>query len=288
MYGHLSKNLLQRFIRDRILSGGPISVHDSEAGYYSHQMKEFGEDFITAPELCPVFGEMLALWLYNELLNTGYTGPIRLVELGPGTGLLIKDVLGVFSKLKVEQVSVHLVDVSDTCSMDDSGRTLSKTGYPVQWHRSINEIPSDAFTMFIANEFFDALPIHQFRRNSENQWREVYVNLDKDARRFCFMLSKNENIHSKTLLPDHIRSDIEREAWEVCPTAFHILVKMANRFTSHGGFALIIDYGHDGSRLTPSLRAYKNMLRRCLLKNVWFSDLFSKGNFFAKWAFIID
>ncbi|KAI1720240.1 putative s-adenosyl-L-methionine-dependent methyltransferase domain-containing protein [Ditylenchus destructor] len=266
-----SSNLLERFIRDKIRSGGPITVHEymalcsgSAAGYYGHSelrpKESFTSDFITSPELSQVFGEMIGIWIINELLNTGYQGPWQLVELGPGTGTFMKDIL------QMNNLSVHLVEVSQTLTTMQRKKLIStefanvvstSSGVPLHWHKTFDEVPKDKFTVFIANEFFDALPIHQFSRNSEGKWREVYVTLDKSGENFCFMLSRSENIHTKTLLPEYVRDNNSRNHWELSPRTITTALAICDRITSHGGFFLTIDYGHDGSRLHPSLRAYK-------------------------------
>ncbi|KAI1727853.1 putative s-adenosyl-L-methionine-dependent methyltransferase domain-containing protein [Ditylenchus destructor] len=277
-YSAAPNNLLERFIRDKIRSGGPITIHEymalcsgSAAGYYGQTelrpQESFTSDFITSPELSQVFGEMIGIWIINELLNTGYQGPWQLVELGPGTGTLMKDILQVFDKFKTNNLSVHLVEISETLTTMQRNKLIgtesakvasTSSGIPLHWHKTFEEVPKEKFTVFIANEFFDALPIHQFSRNSEGKWREVYVNLDESGENLCFMLSRSENIHTKTLLPEYIRNDNSRNHWELSPRTITTALAICDRITSHGGFFLTIDYGHDGSRLTPSLRAYKN------------------------------
>ncbi|KAI6228152.1 Protein arginine methyltransferase NDUFAF7-like protein, mitochondrial [Aphelenchoides besseyi] len=283
--------LLERFIKDRIRTSGPITVHEfmslasrSAAGYYSQASKNsqiIGPkgDFITSPELSQAFGEIIGIWIYNELSNCGQRGNWQLVELGPGNGTLMADILRTLHTLKVrkedvvyeERLSIHLVERSnsliDTQELQLCGRRSSTTseengyvrknrtkgGIPIFWHDTLETIPQE-FSVFIGNEFLDALPIHMFERK-DSTWCEVYVNLDQQAN-LCFMTSKSENLHTKGLIPTWIREDKQRNKWEVCPEAGSTVTDIAQRIKSYGGFGLFIDYGHNGSRMTTSLRAY--------------------------------
>uniref|UniRef100_A0A7E4VJU3 Protein arginine methyltransferase NDUFAF7 n=1 Tax=Panagrellus redivivus TaxID=6233 RepID=A0A7E4VJU3_PANRE len=276
---------LYYFIRDKIRASGPITVHEymqlavgSGAGYYANrgardEGKIFGSegDFVTSPELCQVFGELLAVWAYYELGNTGHKGQWQLVEMGPGTGQLMADMLGVINRFKEEDnLTVHLVESSDALIDEQEKRlcgSLTKPiegksyvrqsrslfGVPIYWHKDLSDVP-DNFSIYVANEFLDALPIHQFTKTGKG-WHEVYVNLDENNK-FCFMLSKNENLHTKGLIPEHIREE-NRRHWEVSPEAATIVTQVGEKIVENGGFALFVDYGHDGNRKDLSLRAYR-------------------------------
>nr|CAD2209150.1 unnamed protein product [Meloidogyne enterolobii] len=283
-----SENVLERFIIDRIRSTGPISVSEymklcvsSQYGYYAQKAKIFGDgegDFITSPELTQVFGELIGAWLLNELHMTGWEGPWNLVELGPGSGALMVDVLNVLNKLKSDnKLNVYLIEKSAQLIKQQKQifeQQLLNKQISINWFDSIEDIP-EGFTIFISNEFFDALPIHQFVRNKEkpNIWQEVYIQLttsngnveidEEDGqilteKHLCFGLSPGENIHTRAYIPQHIRNDLSRTKWEYSPLATKITLEMIKKFTTNGGFALIIDYGHNGDRKTHSLRAYSN------------------------------
>ncbi|VDN35176.1 unnamed protein product [Gongylonema pulchrum] len=134
-----------------------------------------------------------------------------MVESGPGTGQLMLDLTRVLKQLKHTQVSVHLVETSDALVLQQesllceqqsqfvvdkpyirSNRT--RYDFPVYWYRSVDDIPAK-FSVFICNEFLDALPINQFRKDAEGKWHEVCVALDTNDN-LCFMLSKAENLHT--------------------------------------------------------------------------------------------
>ncbi|KAE9554219.1 hypothetical protein FO519_002583 [Halicephalobus sp. NKZ332] len=281
---------LFHFIKDKIRSTGPITVHEymqlaagSGAGYYYNKNagendKIFGAggDFITSPELTQVFGELVAIWIYNELANTGHRGEWHLVELGPGSGTLMSDILRVMQRFQEDKLTVHLVEISDnlidtqekllcgSVSKNVEGKSyvrksLSLYGVTVYWHKEISDIP-DGFS------------------KSKTSWHEVYVNLNQDGK-LCFMLSKGENLHTKGILPESIKNDESRRHFEVSPEACTIVSQVSDMITKNGGFALFIDYGHDGSRRDLSLRAYHKHQQVNPLENPGRYDLTTDVNF---------
>ncbi|KAM3722728.1 Protein arginine methyltransferase NDUFAF7 [Dirofilaria immitis] len=301
---HYSNQLLH-FIKQKINLNGPMSVADymrltassPVGGYYSHHgNKIFGEkgDFITAPELTQMFGELIGVWCYYELRNTGYNEEWQLVENGPGTGQLMYDITRALKQLRETKGSIHLVETSDALlSQQESllckqpsqfvdGKpyvrcNMTKNGFPIYWYRNVDDIPAK-FSVFISNEFLDALPINQFKRDAEDKWHEVYVNLDKNDK-LCFMLSRSENLHTFGLLPKGIRQDLSIKEWEISIDAGTYINQVADSITKFGGFVLIIDYGHDGTRKDLSLRAYKDHRIVHPLENPGEHDITADVNF---------
>lgn len=188
---------------------------------------------------------------------------MQIIELGAGRGSLIQDFLRVCAHFKLsESTSVHLVEMSPYLSklqsqrlchssntIDENsnlpyyrvGETL--TGVKVFWYQRIQDIPED-FSIIIANEFFDAMPIHKLKKDN-NVWKEVLVDVDLDDQsKLRYVLSKNETPISKlysTLYPNDSRNDVE-----VSPETDIIMNYIAERLERQGGFGLIIDYGHFG------------------------------------------
>ncbi|ETN68709.1 hypothetical protein NECAME_15679 [Necator americanus] len=290
-----SSDVLKRFIVDNIRATGPITVAEymktavsaPSVGYYgsysdaqkASQIRSkktnsmeitclnksflvFGEkgDFITAPELTQLFGELIGVWCYYELANTGHRGPWQLVECGPGTGQLMSDLLSVMEKFQEKNLSVHLVETSDaliqqqeellcggpstSSALSNDGKevvvrkNITKTGFPIFWYKTIDDVP-EAFSVFVSNEFLDALPVHQFSRDDDGTWHEVYINIDKDNE-LCFMRSKGENLHTRGLIPEEIRSDRERNHWECSPEA-GTFVNQVNPLSRPGAIDLTAD-----------------------------------------------
>ncbi|XP_053675293.1 protein arginine methyltransferase NDUFAF7 homolog, mitochondrial [Anopheles nili] len=258
------------------------------AGYYSTKGKVFGTggDFVTAPEIGQIFGELLAVWCINELQKFNYDGKIQLVELGPGKGTLMQDMLRVFEKLGLskDRISVHLVEMSPLLQQvqaerlcngkshrlsideDDSHvqEGTTNSGVSVRWYSDIVDVPK-GFSIVIANEFFDALPVHVFCKKAKEDsaaWKEVLVDIDPKQSEpgFRFIQSSKATPYSVVfgkrfdskahLLKERTRLEISFEAEQ-------IVQNIAKRFEKHGGFGLIIDYGHEGDK-TDTLRSFKN------------------------------
>ena len=163
---------LLALIRQRIQDKGSISIaaymdlalNHPDLGYYHHRQNPFGADgdFVTAPEISQMFGELLGLWLATAWQQAGRPTPFRLVELGPGRGQLMADLLRATAKVPgfVEGADIHLIESSKKLR-DQQRMNLSTT--TVTWHDRLETVPRGPLFL-IANEFFDALPVHQLIR----------------------------------------------------------------------------------------------------------------------------
>lgn len=268
----LSENLYKK-----IQTNGPLNIAQymryvltqPSQGYYMNR-HIFGRsgDFVTSPDISQLFGELIAVWIVNEWKKI-YNKPIQLVELGPGRGSLSNRILQVFKTFGVHRdVSLHLVEVSPSLQVvqkkllcpsgDDSTQKgahydegITTDNVKVFWYESIHEIP-DGFSVVIANEFFDVLPIHKFQKLS-NEWHEVLVDIDslnKDVPRFKYILSKTPEC--KLL----VKSEDPRTHVEISPEALSIIRYLTNFICKNGGFSLIIDYGHMGEK-GDTFRAFR-------------------------------
>ncbi|GAA5936039.1 hypothetical protein JCM3775_003563 [Rhodotorula graminis] len=180
-------------LEETIKTHGPLAVprfmtlclNHPTLGYYTTRTV-FGKegDFVTSPEISQVFGELLAIWYVTQWLAQGSPKRVRVVELGPGRGTLLADILRTFRALPQPSrppiSSIHLVEQSDQLKRVQKAR-LVETGFgetPVEWHADVAAVPQseDEFTILIAHEFFDALPIHIFE-NTQKGWREVLVDI---------------------------------------------------------------------------------------------------------------
>src|SRR5690242_17450009 len=177
-------NALGARIARLIEAQGPISVaqfmtialHDPQAGYYA-TCDPFGArgDFITAPEVSQMFGELLGLWIAQCWHDAGKP-EARFVELGPGRGTLMGDALRVIGKLMPEflaKVDVTLVEISPTLTAIQK-EALVSSGARLQWVAQLGDALADKPLFLIANEFFDALPVRQFVK-TERGWCERMV-----------------------------------------------------------------------------------------------------------------
>ncbi|GLT35397.1 hypothetical protein SLA2020_098540 [Shorea laevis] len=264
--------------------GGPISVAEymeevltnPKAGYYINQ-DVFGAegDFITSPEVSQMFGEMIGVWAMCLWEQMGQPSRVNLVELGPGRGTLMADLLRGASKFKkfTDSLHIHMVECSPTlqklqlhnlkCAQEDNDgqniekRTISTlAGTPVSWHATLEQVPSGLPTIIIAHEFFDALPIHQFQRASHG-WSEKMIDVAEDSS-FRFVLSPQPTPATLYLMKRckwAVPEEVEKlDQIEVCPKAMELTQTIAQRISLDGGGALIIDYGLNGV-VSDSLQA---------------------------------
>ncbi|WP_444443375.1 class I SAM-dependent methyltransferase [Rhodobacter capsulatus] len=236
---------LARLLAARIAAEGPIGLDrymaecllHPEHGYYATR-DPFGRagDFITAPEISQMFGEMLGLCLAQVWLDQGRPAPFILAEIGPGRGTLMADVARVIRSVPgmAEAARLHLIEASPALRAVQR-KTLA--AHQVTWHDSVETLP-EAPLFLLANEFFDALPIRQFQR-TEDGWAERQVGLQGE-RLVPGLAPPTRFAALEHRLADTCPGDVV----ETCPAAAPILGEIARRIAAHGGAALVIDYGH--------------------------------------------
>ncbi|KAJ6545037.1 S-adenosyl-L-methionine-dependent methyltransferase [Mycena vulgaris] len=183
---------VEKIVIDGIKATGPISFstymqmclsHPTEGYYMNPKNPIFGStgDFVTSPEISSLFGELLGVWLMSQWMQSTKQ-PIRIIELGPGRGTLMHDVLRVVAQFgKNQLVGVHLVETSPALrALQDTRISPSalKYGCTLEWHDSVDQIhpSSEEYTMVIAHEFFDALPFHTIEK-TEKGWQEILIAL---------------------------------------------------------------------------------------------------------------
>ncbi|RYH01431.1 class I SAM-dependent methyltransferase [Salipiger sp. IMCC34102] len=234
-------NLADR-LRARIANDGPMPLSDymsaclldpAEGYYVTRDPLGSAGDFVTAPEVSQMFGELLGLSLAQAWLNQGAPSPVTLAEPGPGRGTLMADILratrGVPGFHAAAQV--HLVEASPTLRAAQATRVPQAT-----WHDRLDTLPQQPLFL-VANEFFDALPIRQFQRDGTN-WRERVVGL-RDDRLTLGLTDPTPHATLAHRLADTRDGDIV----EICPTLAPAASAIGERISAHGGAALIIDYG---------------------------------------------
>ncbi|MEP2735504.1 MAG: SAM-dependent methyltransferase [Erythrobacter sp.] len=237
---------LEEVFRRLIRETGPITLAQYMGECNSHYYNardplssagNAGGDFITAPEISQMFGELIGLWLADIWTRAGRPDPVHYVELGPGRGTLASDALRAMSAHGLKP-QVHLVEGSVALLSVQSAALLD-----VIHHTDASTLPDDAPLMIVANEFFDALAIHQLLR-TENGWRERMIGLEDDALAFVAGDRPMDDA-----VPDHWRNAEEGTLIESAPAAAAIMSELADRLVAQGGAALIVDYG------TPELHA---------------------------------
>lgn len=252
---------LEEKIRQIIRHNGPISVSDyfalcladPEFGYYKTK-DPFGTegDFITAPEISQLFGEMLGAYLVQAWQVQEPEEPVRLVEIGPGRGTLMADIVRVIKQLAPDlwkNMTIHLVETSDKLK-DEQAKTLKTDVTRISWHDDFQDVPQ-GFTLLVANELFDAVPIRQFVK-TELGFKERMVSLDEND-----ILTFSNGVASidPDLLPTNHKDKPIGTILEVAPARANIMAAIAERIAKCGGSALIIDYGHLSHDFGDSLQA---------------------------------
>jgi NADH dehydrogenase [ubiquinone] 1 alpha subcomplex assembly factor 7 len=212
------------------------------AGSYYRGRDPFGVggDFITAPEISQMFGELIGLWAVAGWRQIGAPARFNLVELGPGRGTLMADALRAAAVAQdfLAAADVHLVEVN--AALRETQRA-SLDGYPVTWHDTMDEVPV-APTVLVANEFLDVLPVHQLVATDEG-WRERTVALDPSGNRLVWS--------DRAATPDlnaavaKIVDPKPGAVYEVAPDREALVADIGRRCAHDTGIALLIDYGHD-------------------------------------------
>jgi NADH dehydrogenase [ubiquinone] 1 alpha subcomplex assembly factor 7 len=250
---------LEREIRRLIAAAGPMPVADymrlclthPQHGYYlTRDPFGAGGDFITAPEISQMFGELIGLWLAAVWRQMGAPENVRLIELGPGRGTLMLDALRAARVVKGfrEAVVLHLVEISPALQKQQQQR-LEPLDVPILWHPTLDDVPGGP-SLIVANEFIDALPIHQAVKQPDG-WRERAIEIGPDGK-FRFGLVRETLPHFDTGLPRALRQSPNGSIFEW--RADWIALELGRRARKDGA-ALILDYGHIKYGLGDTLQA---------------------------------
>ncbi len=230
-----------------ITDTGPLSIAQYMAAantYYYASRDPLGVngDFITAPEISQMFGELIGLWLADQWLRAG-RNKAHYVELGPGRGTLAVDALRAMATVGFVP-EVHLVETSPVLREKQAERLPH-----AQWHSQVGSLPNDAPLLIVANEFFDALPIHQMVRATDG-WARRQIDWRDD--RFIPSVGLTLPI---SIIPETLRDAEAGSIIETCPDAVDIMRQLAQRIGEQGGVLLTIDYGYEGPSIGDTLQA---------------------------------
>ena len=249
---------LEIIIRNRVAAQGPISLaaymdlalQHPDYGYYRVR-EPLGRtgDFITAPEVSQLFGEMIGVWCAEAWRNLGQPVSFALVELGPGKGTMMADIMratahvGGFHHAK----SLYLIE-SDAKLR--ARQTEKLAPYRPQHIQDIAQIAAQPL-IIVANEFFDAIPVRQFEKTFQG-WAEKMVGIEKDALSLTLrLLSEPE----KNMIPAPLREARPGTIYEFAPKAQSMLRDLGCALAAQKGAALIIDYGYSASSGASTVQA---------------------------------
>ena len=270
----------------RIAATGPMPVADymaecllhPEHGYYaSREPFGAGGDFVTAPEISQLFGEIVGAFGINAWRQAGRPDPFLLAEAGPGRGTLMADIVrtaridpafDAAARITLIEASARLRAVQETTLGDDARR--------VSWYDRLDDLPPEPLFL-VANEFFDALPVRQFVR-TDRGWRERMVGLDENGA-LAFVVGP-ATLAEGDLPPDHDRAP-EGAVFEMSPAREAVAATIGAHLSAHGGIALLIDYGHLRTAVGDTLQAVRGHDRADPLAEPGLADLTSHVDFEA-------
>lgn len=265
---------LARHLMRMIEHNGPMSVatYMAEAlgnpqhGYYTTG-QPFGRDgdFITSPEISQIFGELIGLWFADLWDRMNRPPRIDIVEIGPGRGTLMADLLRAARKVRgfCASATVHMVETSPTLQKIQRQSLIGEDDLEIKWHSEFSAITqkSDAPLFLIANELFDALPIRQFQL-CDDGWHERMVTVVPDPQPKTPgeppSLGLVLNPAVETLDFDARTKNAPRGAvLELSSASEGLIEDISRHLLATGGVALFFDYGPAASSLGDSLQAVR-------------------------------
>jgi len=252
-----------------------IALYNKKFGYYMKN-NPFGKegDFITAPMISNLFGEMLAIWCVAFWECIGKPNKILLVELGPGDGSLCKSLLKTFRQFKnfYNSLEVNLLEISDKLKIIQQSKINNKK---VKWIKKINEINYGP-VIFLGNEFFDALPVKQLYKKKK-LFFEKHVALSSDEKKIRFLYKRAndtlvKNIQDLNLIT--VGNTIEYPVG-----AIKFLEDIAKKINKFDGGLLAFDYGYIKKKNQNTLQSVKKHKQVNLFFKPGDSDITSHINF---------
>ena len=251
-----------------------MALYDKKIGYYMHK-DPFGKngDFITAPNISVLFSEMVAIWCIAFWENLGYPKKINIVELGAGNGEMMYQMIKVFERFdKFLKSSKYFILEKSQFLKKIQKKKL--TSCKVSWVDSLNKLENGP-NIFLANEFFDALPIKQFIKKN-NKWFEKKIKITS-ANNFELVdkLTIIKNLEKKI----GINLSHDQKIIEFSPLAYKYLNNISKKINTFKGGLLIIDYGYLEKKMKNSLQSVRKHKFSSILKNLGNSDITYNVNF---------
>ncbi len=277
------------YIRELVRKGGPLTVAaymeiallHPDFGYYRHA-QPLGRrgDFITAPEISQMFGEMIGLWCVDVWRQMGAPSPFVFAEFGPGRGALMQDALRASAKIPDFQkaLRLHLVESSVTLRHLQARRL---EGRELAFHEDVAALCNAAADMpmlVVANEFFDAMPIRQFEKSFQG-WCERRVGVAQDGN-LTLTLSPPDHAIALMISPER-REALPGAVHEVSVPALSALRDLSRHIVRCGGAALVVDYGYVEPDGRPTLQAVSRHQYADIFEGVGETDLTALVDFSA-------
>ena len=265
----LKKNLklpLDKFIN--------FSLYNKESGYYMKK-NPFGKegDFITAPNISRLFSEMVAIWIVSFWQSLGSPKKFNLIELGAGNGEMMKIILESFQNFPFLLKSCNFIIHEKSPSLVRIQKKKLNQ-YPITWVSRIEKL-KEYPSLFLANEFFDSIPIKQFKKK-DNKWFEKYVKFK--SKKSIFFFDKEVDI-KKVEKNINFKISQNQNFIEFSKGGFDYLKKISRVIKKNTGGLLLIDYGYTDKKMRNTLQAIKNHKFANILNNIGNIDITHKINF---------
>ena len=250
------------------------ALYDKECGYYSKKIP-FGKngDFITSPGISSLFSEIVALWIVAFWEHLGKPKILNVVELGPGNGQMCKTLIKVFKKFPIffNSTSIFLYEKSKTLE----GLQKKNLGHKkITWVKNFSKIKKGPI-IFLGNEFFDAIPIKQFKKIN-NIVYEKYVKLESGSK----IITTFKKANSKTIIELKKYNLLKEQTFIEFPeqglTKLNLII---NAIKKLNGGLLLIDYGFLKQESKNTLQSFKNHKQNMIFNNVGNADITSLVNF---------
>ena len=250
------------------------ALYNPKNGFYMKNNPFGGKgDFITSPNISILFSEMLSVWTVSFWQNLKCPKKINLIELGSGNGQMIYDMINTFKNFPKFYKSCKFIILEKSPYLKKIQKKKLKK-FKVKWIKNLNEIQNNN-NIFIANEFFDALPIKQFFKIN-NKWIERFVKLDKNNNKsFINMDSDIKKIEKKI----GFKISNNQKVIEYSPIALEYLKKISKKINDKKGALLIIDYGYLEDSMKDTLMTIKKHKISELFKEFENYDITYKLNF---------
>ena len=269
--------LLDRIAREGPLDLAAVLEHAGGGGGYYAERDAFGAagDFVTAPEISQVFGELLGLALAEAWRAQGAPAPFRLVELGPGTGALMADLWRATAIVPGFHAAarLHVVERSERLRARQAA-ALDGAATP-SFHAAVAELPAGPLFV-VANEFLDALAVHQLVRRGGG-WFERRVGLDHEGR--PAWVEKPSPAALAGEAERRFAGAEEGAVAELSPARRALVSELATRIAADGGQALFVDYGGIARTPVDTLQAVRRHARVAPLDHLGTVDLSTAVDF---------
>jgi NADH dehydrogenase [ubiquinone] 1 alpha subcomplex assembly factor 7 len=273
-------------IRRLIGLAGPMPVaeymghclgHPQHGYYVTHDPFGAGGDFTTSPEISQMFGELIGLWTAAVWQQMGSPADVRLIELGPGRGTMMLDMLRAANVMPGfrRALTVHLIENSPAL-VERQKHTLASQDITFEWHESLADVPEGP-AIIVANEYFDALPVNQAVKQADG-WHERVVGVDANGA-LVFALAPEPLKFFEQTLPPQVRMAEVGSIYEWRADTHGL--EVGRRVARGGGAALIIDYGHPESMTGDTFQALRDKRKADPLAAPGLADLTAHVDFQA-------